>query len=67
MATLYIPVTVFNAAGASWDWALYYGFHITLEVLLLDFILRSAWIWPRTALSANMPTRGQADRAQQQA
>ena len=67
VATLYIPITVFNAAGASWDWALYYGFHIAIEVLLLAFILRSAWIWPRTALSATMPTRRQADRAQQQA
>jgi hypothetical protein len=66
-ATLYIPVTVFNAAGASWDWALYYGFHIAIEVLLLAFILRSAWIWPRTALSAATPTSRQADRAQQQA
>ena len=51
VATLYIPVTVFNAAGASWDWALYYGFHIAIEVLLLAFILRSAWTWPRRVAS----------------
>ena len=48
VASLYIPVMVFNAAGASWDWAFYYGLTIGVEVLLLAFILRSAWTWPRT-------------------
>jgi hypothetical protein len=48
VASLYIPVMVFNAAGASSEWAFYYAFHIGLEVLLLAFILRSAWTWPRT-------------------
>ena len=48
VALLYIPVTVFNAVGESWDWALFYGLSIGLEVLLLAFILRSAWTWPRT-------------------
>lgn len=67
VATLYIPVTVFNAAGASWDWSFYYGFHIVIEVLLLAFILRSAWTWPRIAPSATMPTSRESDRAQQQA
>ena len=51
VASLYIPVTVFNAAGASSDWAFYYGFHIGLEVLILAFILRSAWTWPRRVAS----------------
>ena len=49
VASLYIPVSVFNAAGASWDWAFFYGLSIGLEVLLLAFILRSAWRWPRTS------------------
>ena len=48
VASLYIPVTVFNASGASWDWASFYGLSIGVEVLLLAFILRSAWTWPRT-------------------
>ena len=48
VASLYIPVTVFNVAGASWDWASFYGLSIGIEVLLLAFILRSAWRWPRT-------------------
>jgi hypothetical protein len=55
VASLYIPVTVFNAAGASWEWASFYGLSIGLEVLLLAFILRSAWTWPRrTATPATM-------------
>ena len=48
VALLYIPYSVFNAAGASWDWAFFYGLSIGVEVLLLAFILRSAWTWPRT-------------------
>ena len=48
VASLYIPVSVFNAVGESWDWAFFYGLSIGVEVLLLAFILRSAWTWPRT-------------------
>ena len=51
VASLYIPVMVFNAAGASWDWALYYGLTIGVEVLILAFILRSTWTWPRRVAS----------------
>jgi hypothetical protein len=51
VATLYIPVSVFNAVGESWDWAFFYGLSIGLEVLLLAFILRSAWTWPRRTAS----------------
>jgi Family of unknown function (DUF6326) len=47
VASLNIPLMVFNAAGASSDWAFYYGLTIGLEVLILAFILRSAWTWPR--------------------
>ncbi len=46
LATLYIPYSVFNAVGEPWDWAFFYGLSIGLEVLLLAFILRSAWTWP---------------------
>ncbi len=56
VASLYIPVTVFNAVGESWDWASFYALSIGIEVLILAFILRSAWTWPRTAPSATMPT-----------
>ncbi len=47
VASLYIPVSVFNAVGESWTY--FYGLSIGLEVLLLAFILRSAWTWPRTS------------------
>ena len=47
VASLYIPVSVFNAVGESWIY--FYGLSIGLEVLLLAFILRSAWTWPRTS------------------
>jgi hypothetical protein len=49
VASLYIPYSVFNAAGATWEWAAFYGISIGIEVLLLAFILRSAWAWPRTS------------------
>ena len=48
VALLYIPFSVFNAVGESWDWAYFYGLSIGIEVLLLAFILRSAWTWPHT-------------------
>ena len=48
VASLYIPVMVFNAAGATWDYAFYYALTIGVEVLILVFILHSAWTWPRT-------------------
>jgi hypothetical protein len=51
VATLYIPVSMFNAVGESWDWAFFYGLSIGIEVLLLAFILRSAWTWPRRTAS----------------
>ena len=51
VATLYIPVTIYNAAGESWTYSYFYGLSIGLEVLLLAFILRSAWTWPRRTAS----------------
>jgi hypothetical protein len=43
---------VFNAAGASSGYAFYYALTIGVEVLILSFILRSAWSWPRTHADA---------------
>ena len=48
VGSLLIPYSIFNAAGATWEWAAFYGISIGIEVLLLVFILRSAWAWPRT-------------------
>ena len=65
VASLLIPYSTFNAAGATWEWAAFYGLSIGIEVLLLAFILRSAWTWPRTHSDAvDVAT---ADRLRQQA
>ena len=46
VASLYVPVSVFNLAGEAWLW--FYGLGVVVEVVLLGYILRSAWTWPRT-------------------
>ena len=48
VASLQIPLMVFNAAGATWDYAFYYTLTIGVEVLILAFILRAAGTWRRT-------------------
>jgi hypothetical protein len=64
VATLYIPVSIYNAAGEeSWTYFYFYGLSIGLEVLLLAFILRSAWTWPRTP-SPSMPDLVEPNRSQ---
>ncbi|MEU4651743.1 DUF6326 family protein [Nocardia fluminea] len=64
VASLYVPVTVFNVVGESWLY--FYGLGIVLESILLVLILRYAWTWPRTAPSATSPDL-ETVRAQQQA
>ena len=64
VATLYVPVTAFNAVGESWLY--FYGLGIALELVLLALVVRYAWTWPRTATSAAGPDR-ETVRAQQQA
>ena len=46
VASLYVPVSVFNLAGESWLW--FYGLGVVVEVTLLAYILRTAWTWPRS-------------------
>ena len=48
VASLYIPAVGMNFLGAPSDYAFYYVLTIGIEVLILAFILRSAWAWPRT-------------------
>lgn len=64
VASLFVPVTAFNAAGESWLY--FYGLGIALELILLALVVRYAWTWPRTAPSATSPDR-ETVRAQQQA
>jgi hypothetical protein len=47
VASLLIPYSLFNAAGTTWEWAPFYVISIGIELVLLAFILRSAWKWPR--------------------
>lgn len=55
VASLYIPVSLFNALGESW--LAFYGLSIGLEVAILALILREAWTWPRTpVVAANVAT-----------
>ncbi|NCC36922.1 MAG: hypothetical protein EOM24_33665 [Chloroflexia bacterium] len=62
VASLYIPFSMFNAVGESWDWAYFYGLSIGIEVLLLAFILHTAWTWPRAASA--LPERVEPNRSQ---
>ena len=63
VATLYIPFSIYNADGESWAYSYFYGLSIGLEVLLLAFILRSAWTWPRAA-SPSMADLVEPNRSQ---
>lgn len=67
LASLYVPVTAFNAVGESWLY--FYGLGIALELVLLALIIWYAWTWPRTAPSATIATSPAREtvRAQQQA
>jgi hypothetical protein len=49
VASLYIPVTMFNAVGESWLY--FYGLGVLLEMILLAVILQLAWTWPRHTTS----------------
>lgn len=59
LPVIYIPYSVFNAAGETWEWALFYGISIAAEVLLLLYILRTAWAWPRAAVVSEGSTKRQ--------
>ena len=59
VASLYIPVSVFNALGESWTY--FYSLSIGLEVVILALILREAWTWPRTLfVAANVATANES-------
>ena len=63
VASVQVPLMVFNAVDESWEWASFYGLSIGIEVLLLAFILRSAWTWPRTP-APSMPEPAAPRRSQ---
>ncbi len=47
VAALLIPWMGFNLVGG--EWIVYYGLGFALELVVLRFILRSAWTWPRAS------------------
>ena len=49
VASVYVAVSAFNAVGESWTY--FYGLGLALEVIVLAYILRSAWTWPRRTAS----------------
>ena len=63
VASVQIPYAAFNVVGESWT--TFYGLGVALEVLLLVFILRAAWTWPRTP-SASMTEPAAPHRPQVQ-
>lgn len=60
VASLLIPYSAFNMVGDSW--LIYYGLGFALEAIILAFILRSAWTWPRTPSA--VPGRAAAHSSQ---
>ena len=61
VASVYVPVTAFNAVGESWLY--FYGLGIVLELILLALIVRYAWTWPRTP-SVSLPDPAAPHRSQ---
>ena len=55
VASLYSPFLILNFVGAPSDYAFYYALTIGVEVLIVAFILRSAWTWPRRTASPATP------------
>lgn len=46
---IYIPIMIFNAAGATPDYAVYYALTIGVELAIMAYILRASIAWPRVA------------------
>src|ERR671933_2351809 len=54
VASLYIPAVGMNFLGSPPGYAFYYALTIGVEVLILAFILRAAWTWPRTSSASTL-------------
>lgn len=46
VASLYVPVSIFNVIGEAW--VFYFWFAVIIEVALLSLAIRYAWTWPAT-------------------
>ncbi|MBK9474694.1 MAG: hypothetical protein IPL94_00235 [Tetrasphaera sp.] len=52
VASLLIPWMAFNLTGG--EWLYYYGLGFALELVILVFILRSAWNWRRMSAVSSL-------------
>jgi Family of unknown function (DUF6326) len=53
VASLYVPVSIFNVVDESWTY--YFGLGAALEVAILALIIRTAWTWPRERRDLSRP------------
>jgi hypothetical protein len=71
VASVQVPFAAFNAVGQVGEpWMSFYVLAVALEVIVLAFILRSAWTWPRRTASPATQTASpdqESLRAPQQA
>lgn len=55
VASVQVPFAAFNAVGqVGGPWMYFYILGVALEVIVLAFILRAAWTWPRAASPTTM-------------
>lgn len=52
VTSLYIPIMIVNAAGATPDYVVYYVLTIGVELAIMGYILRTAATWPHTSAVA---------------
>jgi len=63
VASVEVPFAAFNAVGQVGEpWMYFYVLGVALEVIVLAFILRSAWTWPRTPAVPAGPATTDFDR-----
>lgn len=56
VASVQVPFAAFNAVGElGQPWMYFYILGVALEVILLVFILRTAWTWPRRTTAPTTP------------
>ena len=53
VASLYVPVSIFNVVDESWTY--YFGLGAALEVAILALIIRTAWTWPSERRDLSRP------------
>lgn len=57
VAILLVPYMAFNVFGG--EWLVYYGLGLALEMVILGFILRTAWTWSATTRAASVNSYSQ--------